>query len=96
METDESFELLIGIQSYSDEELKSLAAELEAAEKEVSRHRRILHGKLDILRAEMVRRLRDKHRAGESLIKDDDISRLTEVLSARAAATEAPARPQED
>ena len=84
MDADESFEVLIGIQSYTDEELKSLAAQLEVEERDISRRRRILHGKLDILRAEMVRRLRDKHGAGETLVREDDISRLSEILSTRS------------
>ncbi len=84
MDADESFEVLIGIQSYTEDELKSLAAQLEAEERDISRRRRILHGKLDILRAEMVRRLRDKHGAGETLVGEDDISRLSEILSTRS------------
>ena len=76
-----SFERLINIQSYSDEELKALAADLAAEEREVSMRRRILHGELDIIRAEMVRRLRDKNQGEGGLVVDGDIAVLTDILS---------------
>ena len=78
-----SFDLLVNIQSYSDDELKTLAAALEHEEREVSKARRLIHGKLDILRAEMVRRLRDKHSAGESLFSEVDVEKLSAILSSR-------------
>jgi len=80
---DSSFERLIKIQSYTDEELKALAAELSQEEQELSMRRRLLHGELDIVRAEMVRRLRDKNRAGAGLVQDGDVAALTEILSNR-------------
>lgn len=80
-----SFDLLVNIQSYSDEELKRLAETLEGEEREVSKSRRLLHAKLDILRAEMVRRLRDKHRAGYSLVGEGDVEKLSAILSSRGA-----------
>ena len=52
----------------SDQELKELIDGLTVEEQEVSYRRRILHGKIDILRAELVNRLRKKHEAGESAI----------------------------
>ena len=45
----------------SDQELKQLIDDLTVEEQEVSYRRRILHGKIDILRAELVNRLRKKH-----------------------------------
>ena len=47
------------IGAMSDEELKELIDEFTAEEQEVSYRRRMLHGKIDILRAELVNRLRD-------------------------------------
>ena len=41
-----------------------MADRLAAEEREVSKRRRLLHGEMDIVRAEMVRRLRDKHSVG--------------------------------
>lgn len=78
-----SFERLIKIQSYTDEELKALATELSNEEQELSMRRRLLHGELDIVRAEMVRRLRDKSRSGVGLVQDGDVAALTEILSTR-------------
>ena len=78
-----SFELLLNIQSYGEEELKSLKEKLEGEEREISKRRRLLHGELDIIRAEIVRRMRDKGRAGKSLFSDGDIERLSAILSAR-------------
>jgi len=78
-----SFDLLIDIQSYSDDELRALMDKLQQEEQEVSKKRRLIHGSLDILRAEIVRRLRAKHQAGEGLFSEGDVSRLTAILSSR-------------
>lgn len=48
----------------SDEELRALVREYEADEMRLSYRRRLLQGKIDILRAENVSRLR-KHHQGE-------------------------------
>ena len=68
------------IASMSDQELKDLIAELTAKEREVSYRRRILHGRIDILRAELVTRLRTKREQGDALITGDDVQRLTDIL----------------
>jgi hypothetical protein len=87
--TDEtSFELLLNIQSYGDEQLKSLKDSLEEEEREVSKRRRLLHGELDIIRAEIVRRKRDQGRAGKSVFSDGDIDKLSAILSNRGLSTE--------
>lgn len=78
-----SFERLINLQSYSDEELKTLADGLAEEEREISMRRRLLHAELDIIRAETVRRLRDKNKAGGGLIRNGDISALVDILSGR-------------
>ncbi len=57
--------------SLTDEELKDLIQQLTDEENEISYQRRILHGKIDILRAELVNRLRKKHEGGE----DDHLRR---------------------
>ena len=72
----------------SDQELKDLIEELTNEEQEVSYQRRILHGKIDILRAELVNRLRKKHEGGEDVITGDDVQRLTDILAGRAAGTD--------
>ena len=70
----------------SDVELKDLIGELSEEEVEISYRRRILHGKIDILRAELVNRLRKRHEGGEDIISGADVQRLTDILSGRAAA----------
>ncbi|MCL6107008.1 MAG: hypothetical protein M1309_06680 [Actinobacteria bacterium] len=57
--------------------------DLASQEQELSFQRRILHGKIDILRAELVQRLSKKRGEGKSLITDDDVSVLSEILSRR-------------
>jgi hypothetical protein len=67
----------------SDRELKDLIQQLTEEEQEVSYRRRILHGKIDILRAELVNRLRQRHEAGESVISGADVQQLTDILSGK-------------
>jgi anti-sigma-K factor RsiG len=68
----------------TDPELKEMIEQLTEQEQEVSYQRRILHGKIDILRAELVNRLRKKHEAGESAISGADVQQLTDILSGKA------------
>jgi len=72
--------------SLPDEELKAMIERLTVEETEVSYRRRILHGQIDILRAELVSRLRRRHEDGEAVIAAADVDRLTEILTGRAAA----------
>ena len=78
----------IDLVSLSDEELKALIGTLTTEEHEVSRQRRILHGKIDILRAELVLRLQRHHLKGESIITADDVSRLSEILAGKRVVVE--------
>lgn len=48
----------------SDDELSSLIAQLEDSEDAISRRRRVLHGRIDILRAERTARLKARVAAG--------------------------------
>ena len=70
--------------SMSDHELRELIDQLTAEENEVSYRRRMLHGKIDILRAELVNRLRKKHEQGEAVITGADVQQLTDILAGRA------------
>ena len=74
------------IASLSDQELKDLIESLTEEEQEISYKRRILHGKIDILRAELVNRLRRKHDSGEAVISGADVDRLTDILAGRVPA----------
>jgi hypothetical protein len=69
--------------SLSDDELKQMIGDLEQQEREVSYQRRILHGKIDILRAELVARLQAS--GGRSVLEQVDVDRLTEILTGKAA-----------
>ena len=69
----------------SDDELKQLIQQLTEEEQEVSYQRRILHGKIDILRAELVNRLRKKHEDGESSLTGADVQQLTDILSGKSS-----------
>jgi hypothetical protein len=75
------------IGSMSNEELKELIKELTDEEREVSYRRRLLHGKIDILRAELVSRLRAKREAGEAAITGADVQQLTDILLGKVPAS---------
>ena len=74
--------------SLTDQELKDLIKQLTEEEMEISYQRRILHGKIDILRAELVNRLRKKHDGGEVMITGDDVQQLTDILAGRVPASD--------
>jgi len=76
-------EALPDLGSLSDEQLKKLKDELELQERELSYNRRILHGKIDILRAELVARLQVS--GGRSVLDQLDVARLTEILTGKAS-----------
>ena len=65
----------------TDEDLKKLIDDLTRREQEVSFERRILHGKIDILRAELVARL--QRSGGRSVLDRVDVERLTEILTGK-------------
>ncbi len=69
----------------SDQELKSLIEDLTQQEQEVSYERRILHGKIDILRAELVNRMKKKRESGEAVISGADVDRLTDILAGKSS-----------
>ena len=65
-----------------DEDLKQLIERYQAEEREVSFRRRMLHGYIDMLRAELVARL--QRTEGRSVLDEVDVERLTEILAAKA------------
>ena len=75
-------EPLPDLSTLSDPQLKELIERLRLEEDEVSYRRRILHGKIDILRAELVARLQRKD-TGE--LGQVDVDRLSEILAAKSA-----------
>jgi len=70
--------------SLSDQELKEYIQQLTEEEIDISYKRRILHGKIDILRAELVNRLRHKREEGQSVISGADVEQLTDILAGKA------------
>jgi hypothetical protein len=75
-------ELLPDLATLSDEDLKRLIDEYTREEQEVSYRRRILHGKIDILRAEVVARLQKT--GGRSVLEHVDVDSLSEILAGKA------------
>jgi hypothetical protein len=76
-------EPLPDLATLSDENLKKLIDDLTREEQEVSYRRRLLHGKIDILRAELVARLQETQ--GRSVLDAVDVESLTEILTGKAA-----------
>jgi len=74
-------EALLDLESKSNEELRELLDELYAEEQRVSYRRRVLHGKIDILRAELVRRMKSERESGDDVISGSDVERLIDILS---------------
>ena len=75
-------EPLPDLASLSDEDLKGLIDEYTKEEQEVSYQRRLLRGKIDILRAELVARLQKT--GGQSVLDQVDVASLTEILAGKA------------
>jgi hypothetical protein len=78
-------EPLPDLATLSDADLKELIDNLQREEQEVSYRRRILHGKIDILRAELVARLQRQVDSGESPLSEVDVDKLTQILAGKAA-----------
>jgi 3,4-dihydroxy-2-butanone 4-phosphate synthase len=69
------------LKTLSDADLKELIRQLEEEENELSYRRRLLHGKIDILRAELVARLK---RRGEGELAQVDLDRLSAILAGKS------------
>lgn len=72
---------LLNLRERSVDELRGLLDDLYEEEQKVSYRRRVLHGKIDILRAELVRRLKEDREAGKGVVSGSDIERLIEILA---------------
>jgi len=83
-------EPLPDLASLPDAELKQLIEDLTQAEREVSMQRRVLHGRIDMLRQELVRRLSAKDEGELSVV---DVDALARILAGRLPDVE---RLQED
>ena len=74
---DNQMEPLPDFGTLSDDDLKALIEELEREENAVSYRRRLLQGRIDILRAERTARLKGQG------VGDVDVDRLTDILASR-------------
>jgi hypothetical protein len=70
------------LSNLSDDELRELIRDYERQENEISYRRRILHGQIGMLRAELVARLQ---KAGETSLQVD-LDKLTEILAGKGPA----------
>lgn len=78
-------EPLPDLPALTDAELRDLIDRLVQEELEVSYRRRILHGKIDILRAELQARLQKQVGEGEGPLYEVDVDKLAAILSSKAA-----------
>ena len=76
-------EPLPDLSEISDTDLKKLIDDLTEEEQEISYRRRLLHGKIDILRAELVARLQRSE--GKSVLEQVDVDGLAQILAGKAA-----------
>lgn len=76
-----SDDALLDLEAKTNEQLRELLDELYAEEQRVSYRRRVLHGKIDILRAELVRRLKSERESGSDVISGSDVERLIDILA---------------
>jgi len=84
-----SVEALPDLTTLDDDDLRDLIRKLVEEENDVSYRRRMLHGKIDILRAELVARLQKQVGEGQSALSDIDLDRLTDILASKAPSASA-------
>ncbi len=73
-------EALPDLTGLPDAQLKQMIEDLKQAERDVSMQRRLLHGRIDILRQELVRRLATKEDGELSVV---DVDALARILAGR-------------
>jgi hypothetical protein len=64
----------------SDEELKSLIRQLTEEERAVSMQRRLFHGRIEMLKSELVGRLKGRDEGALSVV---DVDALSKILAGR-------------
>ncbi len=74
-------DVLLDLEHRSNDDLREILNALQEEEQKISYRRRVLHGKMDILRSELVRRLKGQRESGEDVISGGDIDRLIEILA---------------
>jgi hypothetical protein len=78
-----SMEPLPDFASLADEDLKELIEELEREESDISYRRRLIQGRIDILRAERTARLRKSVESKEE--RHVDMDALSDILSQKGS-----------
>lgn len=74
-------EALLNLSEKTNDELRLLLDRLSAEEDDLSYRRRVLHGRIDILRAELVHRLAEGHRGPRDAISGTDVDKLVAILA---------------
>ena len=64
----------------TDGELKDLIRQLTEEEREVSKQRRVLHGRIEILKSELIGRLKGRDEGDLSVV---DVDALSKILAGR-------------
>lgn len=64
----------------TDGELKDLIRDLTDEEREISRQRRVLHGRIEILKSELIGRLKGRDEGDLSVV---DVDALSKILAGR-------------
>ena len=67
----------------TDGELKDLIRQLTDEEREISRQRRVLHGRIEILKSELIGRLKGRDEGDLSVV---DVDALSKILAGRLPA----------
>ena len=75
----------------SDDDLRARIHTCTQSEREVSFKRRILHGHIDLLRAEITARLRERDGEASEHLAASDVEQLSEILSHHGPPLELPA-----
>jgi len=75
----------------ADDDLRERIHERTQSEREVSFKRRILHGHIDLLRAEITARLRERDGEASEHLAASDVEQLSEILAHRGPPLELPA-----
>jgi hypothetical protein len=75
----------------ADDDLRERIHARTQSEREVSFKRRILHGHIDLLRAEIIARLRDRDGEASEHLAASDVEQLSEILAHRGPPLELPA-----
>ncbi len=66
----------VDLTQMSDHELKDYIRDLTKEERDISYRRRLLHGRIEIAKAELIRRLRGRDEGELSVVDVDSLSRI--------------------